>query len=57
VVLKSHANTIRKKSVESSSAMLEDTTVGLALGPVMPGVTGVDPRQSVVVFEVRTVIQ
>jgi hypothetical protein len=55
--LKTRANTIRQKTVESSSMMLEDTIVGPAPGPVMPEVIGIDPRWSVVVFEVRTIIR
>lgn len=37
------ANAIRQKAVETSSMTLEVTTVGPPLGPVMPGVTCIDP--------------
>jgi hypothetical protein len=48
---------IKQKVVETSSTTLEVTVVGPPPGPIMPGVAGVDPRQSVVVFEVVTIVR
>jgi hypothetical protein len=42
--------------METSSTTLEVTAAGPPPGPVMSEVAGVDPRQSMVVFEVVSVI-
>jgi hypothetical protein len=55
--LNSCANAIRQKAVETSRTMLEVTTIGPPLGPVMLGVAGGDPRQGTVVFEVGIVVR
>jgi hypothetical protein len=55
--LKRCANTIRHKVVETTSMMLEVTTVGPPPGPVMLGVASLGPWQSTVVFKVVTAIR
>jgi hypothetical protein len=43
--------------METSTTTPKVTAVGPPPGPIMPGVAGVDPQQSMMVFEVVTTIQ
>jgi hypothetical protein len=55
--LNSRADAIRKKAVEASSILIEVTNIGSPPGSIMPKVVGGNLRQSMVVFEVATIIR